>query len=236
MSAYATDYMKAIEHMPDGAMLRLEGVSWDEYEQLLKDLANWRGMRVTYDHGRVEIMSPSFPHEKYIAVFSGMGRVLSEEMDITVEHAGATTYKQERLLRGSEGDESFYVKNASAIIGKEEIDLNVDPPPDVVVEVDITSESLSKFPIYAAFGVPEIWRYDGKQARIYHLIGEDYIDAPTSISFPCLTAQAVSEFLDRSRVEGQSAALAAFRRWVRAALKRPGKKHRRSSSPRKARR
>jgi Uma2 family endonuclease len=218
MSAYTPDYFEAIEHLPDGAMLRLEDISWDEYEQLLDQLAEWRGMRVSYDRGRVEIMSPSFQHEKFIAFISGVGRVLAEEMDLTVEAAGATTYKQESLLKGSEGDESFYVQNATAIIGKRQIDLDIDPPPDVVVEVDITNESLSKFPIYAAFLVPEIWRYDGKQARIYHLVNQTYVERDESLSFPVLTAQAMTEFLEQSKTQGQTAALAAFRQWVRAAI------------------
>lgn len=218
MSSYTSDYLEAIEHLPDGAMLRLEDISWNEYEQLLDQLAEWRGMRVSYDRGRVEIMSPSFQHEKFIAFISGVGRILAEEMDLTVEAAGATTYKQESLLKGSEGDESFYVQNATAIIGKRQIDLDIDPPPDVVVEVDITNESLSKFPIYAAFLVPEIWRYDGKQARIYHLVNETYVERDASLSFPVLTAQAMSGFLEQSKTQGQTAALAAFRQWVRAAI------------------
>jgi Uma2 family endonuclease len=217
MSAYTADYLEAIEHLPDGAMLRLEHISWDDYEQLLEELTEWPGMRVSYDRGRVEIMSPSFQHEKFIAFISGLGRILAEEMDLTVEAAGATTYKQERLLQGSEGDESFYVKNASAIIGKRRIDLDIDPPPDIVVEVDITNESLSKFSIYAAFGVPEIWRYDGKQARIYHLADQNYLEGDASLSFPFLTTQAMTEFLEQSKTQGQTVALQAFRHWVRAA-------------------
>jgi len=218
MSTSATSYLEAIERLPDGAMLRLEGISWDEYEQLLEELVEWRGMRVSYDHGRVEIMSPTFEHENYIGFIAGMGRILSEEMNIVVEAAGATTYKQERLLQGSEGDQSFYVRNAIAIIGKRRIDLDFDPPPDVVVEVDITNESLSKFPIYAALGVPEIWRYDGKRAVIYHLDGQAYVEAAASLSFPCLTAKAMTEFLERSKTQGQSAALAAFRLHLRDEL------------------
>ena len=218
MSTYAASYLEAVEHLPDGAMLRLEGVSWDQYEQLLDELVEWPGMRVSYDHGRVEIMSPTFEHENYIGLISSMGRILSEEMGTVVEAAGATTYKQEQLLLGSEGDQSFYVRNASAIIGKRRIDLDVDPPPDVVVEVDITTESLSKFPIYAAFGVPELWRYDGKRAAIYHLKGQDYVEAASSLSFPCLTSQAMTEFLEQNKTQGQTAALAAFRLCVRAAL------------------
>ena len=218
MSSYTSDCLEAIEHLPDGAMLRLEDISWNEYEQLLDQLAEWRGMRVSYDRGRVEIMSPSFQHEKFIAFISGVGRILAEEMDLTVEAAGATTYKQESLLKGSEGDESFYVQNAIAIIGKRQIDLDIDPLPDIVVEVDITNESLGKFPIYAAFLVPEIWRYDGKQARIYHLVNESYVERDASLSFPVLTAQAMSEFLEQSKTQEQTAALAAFRQWVRAAI------------------
>jgi Uma2 family endonuclease len=218
MSAYTSNYLEAIEHLPDGAMLRLEDISWDEYERLLDQLADWPGMRVSYDHGRVEIMSPTFEHENYIGFFSRLGHILSDEMDIIVEAAGATTYKQESLLQGSEGDQSFYVQNASAIIGKRRIDLDIDPPPDVVVEVDITSESLSKFPIYAAFLVPEIWRYDGKQARIYHLVNESYLERDASLSFPFLTSQAMTEFLEQSKTQGQTPALVAFQQWIRAAM------------------
>ena len=218
MSTSATSYLEAIERLPDGAMLRLEGISWDQYEQLLEELVEWRGMRVSYDHGRVEILSPTFEHENYIGFISGIGRVLSEEMDIVVEAAGATAYKQERLLQGSEGDQSFYVLHATAIIGKPRIDLDFDPPPDVVVEVDITNESLSKFPIYAAFGVPEIWRYDGKRGAIYHLAGQEYVEAASSLSFPCLTAKAMTQFLEQSKTQGQSAALTAFRLYIRAVL------------------
>ena len=87
-------------------------------------------------------------------------------------------------MKGAEPDGSFYVQNADAIIGKRRIDLSVDPPPDVVVEIDITSESLSKFPIYAAFGVPEIWRYDGRAAQIYHLVNQSYVETDASLAFP----------------------------------------------------
>ena len=137
---------------------------------------------------------------------------------MTLQAAGATTYKQELLLQGSEPIESFYVQNADAIIGKLRIDLNVDPPPDIVVEVDITNESLSKFPTYAAFGVPEIWRYDGKQALIYHLVDQSYVASDVSLSFPLLTARAMTDFLEQSKTQGQSAALASFRKWFRATL------------------
>jgi Uma2 family endonuclease len=219
MSTYATEYLEVIERLPEGAMLRLDGLSWYEYEHLLEELVEWPGVRVTYDQGRVEIMSPTPEHEDYKDFVYSMVRVLSEESQIRVETRGSTTYKREKLLKGVEPDASFYVQNAQAIIGKRRIDLSVDPPPDIVVEIDITSESLSKFPIYAALGVPEIWRYDSKRARFYHLENQDYVEATTSRSFPILTAGAMTEFIDQSKTQGQYDALAAFREWVRATIK-----------------
>ena len=218
MRTYAPNCIEAIEHLPEGAMLRLDGVSWDDYERLLDELAEWPGVRVSYHHGRLEIMSPTFEHEQYKSSISRMAHILSEVMDLPLEAAGATTYKQEPF-QGSEPDESFYVKNAHAIIGKSRIDLSVDPPPDIVVEIDITNESLSKFPIYAAFGVPEIWRYDGKQVEIYHLVARSYVTSEESLSFPQLTAQAMTDFLEQSKTEGQSVALVSFRKRIPAPQK-----------------
>jgi Uma2 family endonuclease len=209
------DYLSAIEHLPDGVMLRLEHISWDDYEQLLEDLILWPGMRVSYDHGRVEIMSPTSEHEEYKGFILRLVHVLTEEANIILEARGSSTIKQKRLRKGAEPDECFYVQNANAIIGKRTIDLNVDPPPDVIVEIDITSESLSKFPIYAAFGVPEIWRYDGQQAWMYRLIDQDYVEIESSIALPILTPPVLVEFLELSKTHGQSVALAAFRLWVR---------------------
>lgn len=217
MSTHTADYLEAIEHLPQGAMLRLERITWNEYEQLLEEIDEHPGMRVSYNEGRVEIMSPTHEHEMYKDFCTSLARILSEELSVPVETAGSTTYKREQLMKGAEPDGSFYVQNARAIIGigKRNIDLSIDPPPDVVVEIDITSESLGKFPIYAAFGVPEIWRYDGEHAQIYHLVNQSYVEADMSLAFGCLTAQALTDFIEQSKTKGQSAALAAFRQWVR---------------------
>ena len=215
MSTHTADYLEAIEHLPEGAMLRLERITWNEYEQMLEELTEHPGMRVSYDEGRVEIMSPTYEHEEYKDFIYSMVRDLSKELKIKLETRGSATYKQKHFLKGAEPDCSFYVQNAYAIIGKRQIDLSTDPPPDVVVEIDITSESLGKFPIYAAFGVPEIWRYDGEHAQIYHLVNQSYVEAARSLAFTCLTAQALTDFIEQSKTEGQSAALAAFRQWVR---------------------
>lgn len=218
MSAYTSDYLEAIEHLPNGAMLRLEDISWDEYEHLLQELSEWPGVRVSYDHGRVEIMSPLPEHEEYKDFIYSMVRIWAEEMNLNLETRGSTTLKRKGDLKGAEPDASFYVQNADSLVGSRRIDLNVDPPPDIVVEVDITNESLSKFPIYAAFGVPEIWRYNGKQALIYNLVGQDYVEASFSRSFHGLTAQAITDSVELSKTEGQSKALTSFRKWVRTTM------------------
>lgn len=216
MSTETVDYLDAVEHLPAGATLRLPSVSWEEYEVLLYDLAEWPGMRVTYDDGNVEIMSPSSEHEGYKDFTYGLARVISEESGITLETRGSATFRQKRMAKGVEPDTCFYVQNAAQIIGKRTINLDIDPPPDVVVEIDTTNESLSKFKIYAAFGVPEIWRYDGQQARIYQLADQAYAEVTASLAFRALTALALTDFIAQSKTQGQTAALAAFRQWWRS--------------------
>ncbi|MBA3442665.1 MAG: Uma2 family endonuclease [Pyrinomonadaceae bacterium] len=216
MSTHTADYLEAIDHLPAGATLRLRHMDWDEYEQLLDELAGRAGLRVSYDQGRLEIMSPLPEHEEYKEFILRLAHVLSEELGMPLETRGSATYKRERTATGAEPDTSFYVQNAAAIIGKRKIDLNVDPPPDIVVEIDLTHESLSKFPIYAALGVPEIWHYNGERAQIYNLVGDDYIEASASRFFAVVSGELLAEFIERSKQQGQSVALAAFRQRVQA--------------------
>ncbi|PYS90952.1 MAG: hypothetical protein DMF64_13565 [Acidobacteria bacterium] len=216
MSTETVDYLDAIAHLPTGATLLLPRLSWEEYETLLSDLTDRPGLRVSYDAGRVEIMSPLPEHEEYKETIYSLTRVMAEELRITVESRGSATYKQKRLAKGAEPDTSFYVQNAARIIGQRTIDLAVDPPPDVVVEIDTTNESLGKFPIYAALGVPEIWRYDGRAAQFFQLAGAVYEEIEHSRAFPMLTAGVLTEFIEQSKTQGQSAALDAFRQYWRA--------------------
>jgi Uma2 family endonuclease len=208
--------MDAIAHLPAGATLRLPSVSWEEYEELLSLLGNRPGTRVSYDAGKLKIMSPLPEREEYKETILSLVQVFSDESGITLETRGSATYRQKRLAKGVEPDTSFYVQNAARIIGQRTIDLEVDPPPDVVVEIDTTNESLSKFKIYAAFGVPEIWRYDGERVYIYQLADQAYTEVAASLSFPALTALALTEFIEQSKTQGQTAASFAFRQWWRS--------------------
>lgn len=220
MSTQTTDYLDLVERLPEGALLRLQNVGWDDYEHLLSQMNALPGHRVTYDRGRLFIMSPNREHEFYKELISGLARVLADELDVIVEGGGATTLKSKLLKKGAEPDTCFYVQNASRVIGKLTFDLLTDPPPDVVIEIDMTSDSLDKFHVYAALGVPEIWRYDGERMKFYRLVGEGYQTIEHSLAFPSLAAEDLARFVELSKTEGQTAALKAFRAELRRARPR----------------
>ena len=216
MSTPVLNYLDAIAHLPAGGTLILTGVPWEAYEQLLTDLGDSSGKRVTYDNGRLEVMSPSLKHERFTRVIERLACAIAEAADVPIECLGSMTYKQEWLARGVEPDACFYIKNAAPIIGKERIDLNIDPPPDIVVEIDISHESSTKFAIYAGMGVPELWHCCDQQARIYSLIDESYVEIEASVVFPALTSEVLSQFLEQALSEGQTATVKSFRQWLGA--------------------
>ncbi len=193
-------------------------ISWSDYKQLTDDLEDWPGKRVTFDGGCLEIMSPSAKHEQYKHLLSDIVRLISYEMEIDVQSLGSTTFTEEWLDKGAEPDTCFYVANASAIIGKRRIDLNVDPPPGIAAEVDITSPSIRKLPIYEAMHVPEVWLYNEKNLRIFLLREKGYELSINSRSFPVLTSEALTQTLEQSKTQGQSAALRTFRKWLKTQL------------------
>lgn len=219
MIAQAEVYMDAVEHIPENGTLIINDVPWEDYEELLTQMENKPGYRVTYDEGRLMIMSPRSDHEYPKEVVYRLATALAEETDTLLETFGSTTYRRKRKAKGAEPDTSFYVQHAELMVGHIDLDLEVDPPPDVVVEIDTTNESSVKFPIYAALGVNEIWLYDGTQTRFYQLIENKYVETETSIAFPLLTSKVLTEFVEKSKTEGQTKTLKAFRQWVRGNTK-----------------
>ena len=161
MSVLTADYLDAVRHLPSGATLVIHAIGWDEYERLLDGLAAGPRVRVSYDRGRLEAMSPLPEHEDDIRFIDDLVRAWSDRHDLTLEKRGSATWKRRSLERGVESDACYYVGNAVRIIGKRTIDLESDPPPDIALEIDVTNESITTFPIYAALGVPEIWRRHG---------------------------------------------------------------------------
>jgi Uma2 family endonuclease len=209
------NFRDAIKHLPAGGTLILTDVPWEAYEQLLAELGDGYSVRISYYRGRLEIMSPSMKHEKLKDLIQNLAVMAADEAGLALESCGSTTFKQEQLAQGVEPDTCFYIKNAARMTGKDQVDLTVDPPPDVVVEVDVSHESSFKFDLYAGMGVPEFWRYDGRRVQIYHLTGQAYSVQPASRALPALTGDVLSQFLEQAKAEGQSAARQSFRAWLR---------------------
>ncbi len=180
------------------ARVVLPNVSWETYERLLTDLSDCSVPHLTYDRGRLEIMSPTAKHEEVNRSIELLVRTTALEMNVEVRSLGSTTFKREDIARGFEPDSCFYVQNEAAIRGKQELDLLVDPPPDIVFEVDITSSSINKRSLFAQFAVPEIWRYDGEIIEILHLVNGAYVKNENSSVLPFLTAKILTDFIAES--------------------------------------
>jgi Uma2 family endonuclease len=211
MSTRTAGYLDAIEHLPEGATLLIHHFTWDEYERLLEELPERPHLRVSYDRGKLEIRSPLPEHEEYAFFIDLLVLAVAEKLHLKLEGRRSATWRRRGLARGVEPDACYYVANAPRIIGKRQIDLESDPPPDVAVEIDITNESLNKFSLYAALGVPEIWRYDGDKIQFYELAGDLYRETTESQFFPGLKPALLAEALEQSKTEGQTAALERFR-------------------------
>ena len=216
MIATSTDYLTMIEMMPPGTVLTFSEISWDEYEELLEDLADQPYYRLTYDNGRLEIMTLSSEHEGPAHLLPHLIAVIAEECDLDFLSRGSTTLRKKKKAKGTDPDDCYYFKEYKKISGKKRLDLSVDPPPDLAIEIDITSGSIPKFPIYAALGVPELWRHDGHQMHFYRLEEEDYYEIEASDLFPFLTPDVVLTFLEEGEEEGTIAMVKKFRRWVQA--------------------
>jgi|SRR5215203_220723 len=206
-----------METLEDRAEQRvvLRNISWETYERLLEERGDSRAPRLAYDRGELEIMSPSSEHES-VAYFAALVvAVLAEEMRVNAYGVGSTTYRRGDFERGFEPDASFYIANEERVRGKPRIDLYVDPPPDLVIEIDITSPSLDKFPIYARLGVREVWRYDGARANVFVLEHGEYVEARGSTALPPLTGEVLTRFVAESAAVGSTEWLRMVRRWAR---------------------
>src|SRR5438034_11138652 len=128
----------------------IRDIRWETYESLLKDLENRSAPRLAYDRGVLEIMSPHFGHEEVNRALASIVEIVLEEMGVDFRNAGSTTFKREDQERGFEPDSSFYIAHVDQVRGKRKLDMDLDPPPDLLIEVDLTSNSLNKFPLYAA--------------------------------------------------------------------------------------
>jgi Uma2 family endonuclease len=204
-----------LEHLPPGGNLSFEDITWAEYEDLLLAVGEKSHSRISYDSGRLEIMSPSDWHDYYSRLLNHLVAVLTEEMGLDYISFGSTTFRLEKKSKGTEPDDCFYITHAAKIIGKDGLDIESDPPPDLAIEIDLWHQSLGKFPIYAAIGVPELWQYRKGKIHFYQLRDGAYVEIPASGLFPFLTSDILTSFLKEDYIQNFNVVKRAFRQWVR---------------------
>lgn len=204
--------------VPPGQQLLMTDVSWQMYEQLLEEYAEKRGTRINYSQGVLEIMVPLPEHEDDKVMIADFVKAILEEYEIEFRSLGSTTFKIQNMLQGLEADDCFYIENEAAVRGKKRIDLTVDPPPDLAIEIDITSRT--RFNNYQALGVGELWRFNGKKLEINVLQAGQYVQVSESPHFPGLPLldRAIAQYLEQSKIEGRNKIMKAFRAWVRAQI------------------
>jgi Uma2 family endonuclease len=193
----------------------LHNISWETFEAILRETGEDRGSRFAYEDGTLEIMTPLFEHENPKCNFGNFIIALAEELGIEIKSAGSTTLKKSKKQKGIEPDNCYYVQNELEVRSKETLDLEVDIPPDLAIEIDITNSSVNKFNIYSAIGVTELWLYNGYELKFYQLIEMQYVKCNYSIAFPIVSVNDISHFIEQSKVMGEIALLKSFRHWVR---------------------
>jgi Uma2 family endonuclease len=194
----------------------MPSVSWRSYERLLRAFADRPGVRLTYDRGVLEIMTLSHKHENRGHLLGRFVVVLTEELGLPLKSGGSTTLRRRKRRRGLEPDECYWVTREALVRNKDEIDLRHDPAPDLAMEIDITRSSLDRLAIYAALGVPEIWRFDGLDLT-FHVLGLDgqYSVTEASVTFPKLAPADLLAFLNLRGQIDENAVVRQFRIWVR---------------------
>lgn len=194
----------------------LKNVSWQLYEHLLEMQRDHSTPRFTYNQGVLEIVSPSAKHEQLKDLIVLIVNALAEAREMDVVGLGSTTFSRQDLDRGFEPDACFYLTNIGRVKGKEEIDLSSDPPPDIVVEIDVTSPSIKKMPIFAALGVMEVWHYEdaSERWRIFRLAGGGYTEQAESGWFPKFTAATLAQFVSDNERQPRPAWLRSVRAWA----------------------
>jgi Uma2 family endonuclease len=206
--------------VPPGQRVLLQDVSWEEFEAILQELGDRGSAHVAYYDGMLEIMSPSPEHEYFKQTISIAIEDMAETLELDYESYGSTTWRRQVKQAGLEPDNCFYFQNETRVRGKLQFDLNQDPPPDLALEIDITGQSLSRFPIYARLGVPELWCYDAGMLKIYHLQKGQYVEVARSTIFPKLDIGALPKLIEEHRSSGRLALRRSIRPWVRQQMEK----------------
>jgi Uma2 family endonuclease len=201
-------------NIPPGHKVFLEDITWQEFETVLEELGEHRASRVAYDNGILEIMTPLSEHETNKLFISNFIEIILEELDIDFYPLGSTTFKNPDMLKGIEPDNCFYIQNEAAVRGKERLDLSIEPPPDLALEIDITSRTHPS--IYEALGVPELWRFEKGKLQINILRDGKYVESDFSLIFPNLPLpHGIPQYLSQVKAIGRNKTMRAFRTWIR---------------------
>lgn len=200
-----------------GQQLLLEDVSWQQLESIFAELGESRAARLSYSNGLLEIMVPLPEHEKAKETIGDLVKILLEEQRIAFESLGSTTLKNEHMTQAVEPDACFYIQNQAAVIGKNRLDMSVDPPPDLAIEIDLSSRT--PLENYQMLGVPELWRYRRQGLQINTLQAGRYVESDSSLAFPDIPIiELVNRYVQQSHVAGRTQAIQGFRSWVRENL------------------
>ncbi|MGB5771706.1 MAG: Uma2 family endonuclease [Crocosphaera sp.] len=200
-----------------GQQLLLKELNWQKFEAILSELGEKRASRLSYSNGLLEIMVPLPEHEKDKEIISYMVQFLLEALNINFEPLGSTTFKNERMNQAVEPDACFYIQNYQAVIGKNRLNLEIDPPPDLVIEIDITSRT--HLDNYRLLGVRELWRYTQSGLQINLLQKGEYIESLTSPNFPNIPiVELINQYVEQSQQLGRSEAIRNFKNWLRENL------------------
>lgn len=214
---YVTPPADGVAASTDGAVV-LRCVSWRQYESLLEVFDN-QSLRHTYDAGRLELMSPTLTHdwEKHL-----LGRLLdrmAEELGVETKGIGSTTLRLAEQEVGVEPDECFYIANEPAMRARgqrgDKLDLANDPPPDLAIEIDVTSSSLPRLPVFAAIGVAEVWRLDASGLQFLRLVEGAYQACDHSLAFPFLPSAVLQDLVQNKQGQSELQLVKQFTAWVR---------------------
>ncbi len=198
-------------------VVTLKGVSWQTFKTLLAEIGEDRACRMAYEQGVLEIRMPLEDHEVPKGMLESFIEAIADELEIEVKKVGALSLKREDLTRFIEPDTCFYIQNESRVRGRR-INLEIDPPPDLAIESDYTSSSVDKQSIYAALGVPELWRYTRQTLQVYQLVEGEYEPREQSMTFPFLPVTEIPGFIEQSNTQGQRTAVRLFRQRIRELL------------------
>jgi Uma2 family endonuclease len=195
--------------------LLLYGVSWQEYGRMLRAFAERPSVHLTYDRGALELMTLSLEHESFVRFFNLLILALTLELGLPLKGGGSTTFRRRQRRRGLEPDECYWIASEPLVRSKDRVDLRVDPPPDVALEVDVSNSTIDRMKIYAALGVPEVWRYDGR-ALDFQVLGSDgrYTTVPQSKAMPQVTSADLTGLLRLRNTMDENALFRHFQAWV----------------------